>query len=472
MSPAMRSDMVMDFSRYAPGTVLYLVNTAEQTSGRGPKGKLDDLGQGTYKEKIMKFVVGEKAATTPVWNDANRLTPTTLLRENHDILPSEIAKSRTFAFGRSGGMWVINQIGFDAHKSNAPMPVNTAEEWILENGSGGWWHPIHIHLESHQLQTINGVAPSPTYWPEKQWKSDTTLLGPNTTAKIYMKFRTFEGPFAFHCHILQHEDSMMMFNFDPHDPFDQGYQAGDPIPHDRDYTPTLYPHRPDGHAAATEAAPGIALGGHGGHKHGGKGKGKKGKNRLESLEGAPSEVSQAQLQSFSSSSWGGKKGERMEAKQADEYLNGRDGNDELIGFTGHDMLVGGSGDDKLSGGDGHDVIAGEYGSDRLSGGAGQDLFRFVTMDEGHTDVITDFRGGEDRICFNLALVNTNGPDSKGWTFIKADDFSGRKGEVRFEAGLLQADLNGDGRADAAAKLLGVKSFSSDWLVPFEAHPAA
>ncbi len=28
--------------------------------------------------------------------------------------------------------------------------MNTAECWILENGGGGWWHPIHIHLESHQ----------------------------------------------------------------------------------------------------------------------------------------------------------------------------------------------------------------------------------------------------------------------------------------------------------------------------------
>jgi hypothetical protein len=30
-----------------------------------------------------------------------------------------------------------------------------------------------------------------------------------------MKFRTFEGPFVFHCHNLEHEDMRMMQTFDP-----------------------------------------------------------------------------------------------------------------------------------------------------------------------------------------------------------------------------------------------------------------
>jgi FtsP/CotA-like multicopper oxidase with cupredoxin domain len=28
-----------------------------------------------------------------------------------------------------------------------------------------------------------------------------------------MKFRTFKGPFAFHCHNVEHEDLRMMKNF-------------------------------------------------------------------------------------------------------------------------------------------------------------------------------------------------------------------------------------------------------------------
>jgi hypothetical protein len=29
--------------------------------------------------------------------------------------------------------------------------LSYAEEWIFRNGGGGWWHPIHVHLEGHQL---------------------------------------------------------------------------------------------------------------------------------------------------------------------------------------------------------------------------------------------------------------------------------------------------------------------------------
>ena len=471
LSPAQRSDMVVDFSGYPVGSVLYLVNTAEQTSGRGPGGKLDDLGQGTYKERIMKFVVGERGPNTPnnpINNPANpsSLTTETVLRPNIDINASEIAKTRTFAFSRSNGMWVINQTGFSAHTSNNPMPVNTTEEWVLENGSGGWWHPIHIHLESHQLQTINGVAPSPTYWPEKQWKSDTTLLGPNTTARIYMKFRTFEGPFVFHCHNLGHEDSMMMYNFDPHVPFDPAYQDGDPIPHDRDYTPSLYPHRPDGHGPATGPA-GVALSDQAAHHHSDHHSNhQQPKPGKASQQGAPTDLSSVQLQAFSTSSWGGKRADRMQARGDSEYLNGRAGDDHLSGFNGNDMLVGGAGDDVIEGGRGHDLIAGEWGADRLTGGSGQDLFRFIAMDDENTDVITDFQPGQDTFCFNLALVNTNGHDSPGWTYIARREFSGRKGEVRFQNGLLESDLDGDGSTDASALLMGVKRFRPKWIAPF------
>ena len=483
LSMAQRADLVMDFSKVNPNIKeIYLVNKADQTSGRGPGGTLDTLGQGTFKEQIMKFVINNNTvqSSAPKFNELLSPTPTTpILRENTPILQSEIAKTRTFQFGRSGGQWVINQQLFDSHRSDNPQQLGTAEEWILQNGSGGWWHPIHAHLESHQLKDINGVAPSATYWPEKQWKSDTTLLGPNTTARIWMKFRTFEGPFVFHCHNLNHEDSMMMYNFDPEATLSPTYTAGSPIPADKNATPALYPHFH--HLVPATGAPAVALKGGAASDHAAAALGKKKRkshashqhihpkgNRLEGADGAPTEISQVQLQAFSKSSWGGKGADQMQAQQADEYLNARSGDDLLIGFTGHDMLVGGDGDDTIKGGSGHDLIAGEIGNDRLTGGEGQDLFRFISMDPGHTDVITDFKGGEDQICFNLALVNTNGKQAEGWTYIKDNAFGGHAGEVRFDRGLLQADLNGDGQSDVAAQLLGVKTFSADWIAPFNA----
>ena len=68
---------------------------------------------------------------------------------------------------------------------------------------------MHVHLESHQVQSING-APPPVW---ESYKSDTTILQSNESIEIFMKFRTFKGPFVFHCHNMEHEDMRMMMNF-------------------------------------------------------------------------------------------------------------------------------------------------------------------------------------------------------------------------------------------------------------------
>jgi FtsP/CotA-like multicopper oxidase with cupredoxin domain len=68
-----------------------------------------------------------------------------------------------------------------------------------------------MHLESHQIQKIDGKIPPMS----ERFKVDTSMLGPNTEVEMFMKFRTFRGPFVFHCHNVEHEDQDMMFQFDP-----------------------------------------------------------------------------------------------------------------------------------------------------------------------------------------------------------------------------------------------------------------
>ena len=449
LAPAQRADIVMDFSQYAPGTTLYLVNTAEQHQGTGPQGKLDNLGQTGFSERFMKIVVGERTPTTPT---IAPLTTATFLRENIPILDSEIVNRRVFEMGRHNGMWMINQTHWDANISNVPIPLNTAEEWTLVNNSGGWWHPMHIHLESHQLITLEGRAPSPTYFPEKQFKSDTTMLGPNTTAVIRMKFRTFEGPFVFHCHTLQHEDSMMMFNIDPHLE-GSGYQSGDPIPLDRNFTPFPF----------FSAHHGVVLGPpNAGTTTAGN----------SSMSSGPANISALLLAAFPYIAWGTANDDTMLAKSTDSYLNGLDGNDQLQGEIGHDMLVGGNGQDSLSGGAGDDLLAGEIGSDTLTGGAGRDGFYFITSDPGSIDTITDFQPGQDFISLHHALVNANGSGAM-LSFIGSALFSGAPGQVRFANEWLQADLDGNTFPDITVRLAGVSSFDPAWLmVPSFASSAA
>ncbi|MGZ0167883.1 MAG: multicopper oxidase domain-containing protein, partial [Planctomycetales bacterium] len=135
----------------------------------------------------------------------------TPLRPHTPIHEEEVVATRIFEFERRKGAWQINHQFFDEHRADATPTLGTAERWILRNEGGGWWHPIHIHLESHQQIRQEGAIPP----LEDRFKSDTALLGANTEIELLMKFRTFKGPFVFHCHNLGHEDMRMMFVFDP-----------------------------------------------------------------------------------------------------------------------------------------------------------------------------------------------------------------------------------------------------------------
>ena len=466
LSPAQRADVVMDFSGYAPGTELFLVNTAEQHKGTGPQSDLQGIGTTGFSERIMKIVVGEKGATTP----SSSVAVGTPLRENIPILESEISNRRTFEFGRSNGLWLINQTHFDSDYVNNIMPVGVAEQWTLKNGSGGWWHPIHMHLESHQVVSLEGRAPGPDYFPEKQFKSDTTLLGPNTTAVVNMKFRTFQGPFVFHCHTLQHEDSMMMFNFDPYIPSENpaNYKEGDPIPAERNHTPFpfAHAHHPGEPTLAVPTLPNQQT-----------------SQPLSSSisipetttttgdNGGPSTLSPTLLSQFSFLAYGTGAQDTLKAKPQASYLNGRDGNDYLLGNDGNDMLVAGSGDDIIRGRAGHDLIAGEMGSDILTGGRGRDGFYYISADPGSVDTIHDFKPGEDFISLHHAIRQSNGADAT-WTYVGARSFLGGKGEVRFSDGLLQCDLDGDFQSDINVRLLGIGSFDANWLTVPQAPATA
>ncbi|WP_246566787.1 calcium-binding protein [Gemmobacter fulva] len=87
-----------------------------------------------------------------------------------------------------------------------------------------------------------------------------------------------------------------------------------------------------------------------------------------------------------------------------DQVTGMAGNDRMLGFGGNDRLWGGSGADTLDGGTGadslyggagRDTLRGSKGNDMLSGGSAADVFVFGAADG--SDVLTDFRDGQDRI---------------------------------------------------------------------------
>jgi FtsP/CotA-like multicopper oxidase with cupredoxin domain len=227
LSPGKRADVIIDFSKFRPGTVIYLENILPQENERKPDGELDDAenpvvsGTPAFTHKLLKFIVTapKKRNNRGLIDPNGRVYPNASITENsslrpHDVIHDhEIVARRTFNFERTNGQWAINGAFYDERIANACPTLGTAEEWTFANGSGGWWHPAHVHLESHQQTFVNSTGKAP--WYHNSFKQDTTMLGGNTTITTRMRFRTFKGPFVFHCHTNEHEDLEMMFQVDP-----------------------------------------------------------------------------------------------------------------------------------------------------------------------------------------------------------------------------------------------------------------
>ena len=151
-------------------------------------------------------------------------------------------------------------------------------------------------------------------------------------------------------------------------------------------------------------------------------------------------------------------GDTVQGRGGNDELWGQRGNDLLKGATGADALHGGAGADTLAGGGGADTLAGGTGRDRLTGGAGADHFVFGSAAEAKGDTITDFsvKGGD--------LIDLSGLDVE-LSFIGSDAFSGAAGELRFVTRggdtRVQADLDGDGRADFNLVLTGEKALTAE-----------
>ncbi|MGM9500767.1 beta strand repeat-containing protein [Desertifilum tharense IPPAS B-1220] len=99
--------------------------------------------------------------------------------------------------------------------------------------------------------------------------------------------------------------------------------------------------------------------------------------------------------------FGGKDNDYLDGGAGDDSLLGNRAQDTLLGGTGNDILWGGKGFDLLMGGDGDDTLSGDLGGDTLIGGAGADLFVLRTSTAAvnleTADLIMDFELGIDQI---------------------------------------------------------------------------
>jgi len=224
IGPAERVDIIIDFKQFA-GKTIYLENRLLQINGQGPippnnfpvanpsqnpqvecndgSGNiLSDIKPAGTGDLLLKFVVSSKAV-----NDGSvdpRTNPTFYQ------LPSTTAEPRivrTFKFDRLNGQWSINGQFMDCNQFRFEVQQNSVEEWLLTNLSGDWTHPIHIHLEEHQILSRNRMPPPLAV---ERSRKDVTQLHQNERVQLFFRFRDWVGKYPIHCHNVVHEDHAMM----------------------------------------------------------------------------------------------------------------------------------------------------------------------------------------------------------------------------------------------------------------------
>ena len=261
IAPGERADILIDFSKLAPGTKVIMNNTARAPYPTGDPADPNTTGQ------IMQFTVGSKCGFTARWLPSilnptlkgafPTLKPTSLNR----TLPYFEEMSET---GEPLGVFLNGQRWVGV-LTETPR-VGSTEDWWLVNPTADT-HPIHTHLTTFQVvyripfnatayeadwMALNGMVPLPvdkvpttlsvqpylTGQPElppaneRGWKDtvqtppgyvtvirirwapqDTPTTGPYA-AKPGVNLYTFNptiGPgYVWHCHIIDHEDNEMM----------------------------------------------------------------------------------------------------------------------------------------------------------------------------------------------------------------------------------------------------------------------
>ncbi|CAG1006953.1 Spore coat protein A [Phycisphaerales bacterium] len=217
IAPGERADVVIDFASYSGGTQIILTNSAPAPFPAG--------GVGPDLPEIMKFIVLNVAGDQdPLPAALNTIAP---IPESEAVQMREFHLQKTMDHNNCGhgNIWTINAGMWD---DVTEFPVlGTTEVWSWINRSG-MTHPMHMHLVQFQIldrqpftvqdgqviPTGPRVAPPPN---EAGWK-DTVQAKPWQISRVIARFEDYPGRFAYHCHILEHEDNEMMRQFEVCDP--------------------------------------------------------------------------------------------------------------------------------------------------------------------------------------------------------------------------------------------------------------
>jgi FtsP/CotA-like multicopper oxidase with cupredoxin domain len=221
---AERYEFIVDFANYR-GALLTLKNLLPP----------NNINYDTVKQ-VMQFRVARTDPTTLAGNAVpsgwqELVESPECMTWSESSLLAQGVPVRKFQFIRTNGHWTINGetwenvIESEYTHCMAEPDRNAVEIWELTNTSGGWFHPVHIHLVDFQVLSRNGSAAN--VLPHEKGGKDVVYVGENETVRVAMRFAgpaagpgwpEPRGRYMMHCHNLVHEDHDMMMQFSVGDP--------------------------------------------------------------------------------------------------------------------------------------------------------------------------------------------------------------------------------------------------------------
>jgi spore coat protein A, manganese oxidase len=213
-STAERYEVLIDFGRYRPGQRVVLRNLSN-----------DNNVDYDSTDMVMAFQVTDAPfdRRDRTWHRIpDRLVDSDVM----GLTEAMAQRRRHLAFERKHGLWTVNGrtwtdvVNSDFEQLIADPGHGDVEVWEVENRSGGWFHPVHIHLVDFKILSRNGRAP----FDYERGPKDTVYVGENETVRLLMRFGPHRGRYMVHCHNLVHEDHDMMHQFAV------GWRPGQPDP--------------------------------------------------------------------------------------------------------------------------------------------------------------------------------------------------------------------------------------------------
>src|SRR5262249_30241521 len=94
---------------------------------------------------------------------------------------------------------------FDMERVDTTVNLGDVEEWTIRNESDEM-HTFHMHQVAFQVVEVNGQK------TDFVGMQDNVNVPVRATVKIILAFTdpAIVGKFAYHCHVLSHEDKGMM----------------------------------------------------------------------------------------------------------------------------------------------------------------------------------------------------------------------------------------------------------------------